>query len=188
MKIYTSLEALGVSALSTPNEILTAMKPGSIFVINNSALTSGEWNFPNTLSTLYILKQLAGRAIIQLFGKGVTNNDYRMYLENDNTPTGQWMKNLTNSDLPMTGKIYQLGAGAKVLFDYSGGNQACIVYAMRGAKIGIYMFDNWNAKATINDYPELAITVSNKVVTMQNNDTVSISIIVLIADSMPLIT
>lgn len=99
-KIYTNLESLGVSASAAPNDFLSAMAQDSVLMIENGTLTSPDWNFPNALSTLVIIKRFNGRVSIFLYGKEIANHDYRMFLNTDNTPSGEWYQCITNADLP----------------------------------------------------------------------------------------
>ena len=115
-KIYTNLESLGVSASAAPNDFLSAMAQDSVLMIENGTLTSPDWNFPNALSTLVIIKRFNGRVSIFLYGKEIANHDYRMFLNTDNTPSGKWYQCITNADVELfTGAI-------KVQFDCLGQN------------------------------------------------------------------
>lgn len=99
-KIYTSPESLGLSASAAPNDFISAMTNNSIFIVDSTVVTSPDWNFPNTFSTLTIVKKQGGRIHIFLYGKQTSNRDYRMFLNQDSTPSGQWEQYITNADLP----------------------------------------------------------------------------------------
>ena len=94
---------------------------------------------------------------------------------------------LFNADLPLSAKTYQLGGSQTLSFSYAGGNASCVIFAMRDSNAGIYLCDNWNHVVTAKDFANLNVSISNKTVTIQNNNTnMAISIIVLIANNMPL--
>lgn len=98
-----------------------------------------------------------------------------------------WNDFLTNADLPLSAKTYQLGGSQTLSFSYAGGNASCVIFAMRDSNAGIYLCDNWNHVVTAKDFANLNVSISNKTVTIQNNNTnMAISIIVLIANNMPL--
>ena len=98
-KIYTSPDSLGVPASAAPNDFLAAMNSNSIFIVESTAVTSPDWNFPNAFSTLVIIKRFNGRVSIFLYGKEIANHDYRMFLDVNNTPSGEWYQYITNADI-----------------------------------------------------------------------------------------
>ena len=104
----------------------------------------------------------------------------------DGTVT-KWENILTNADLPLSAKTYQLGGSQTLSFSYAGGNASCVIFAMRDSNAGIYLCDNWNNVVTAKDFANLNVSISNKTVTIQNNNAnMAISIIVLIANNMPI--
>lgn len=105
----------------------------------------------------------------------------------DESTLGSWDKAVTNADLPLSAKTYQLGGNQELSFSYAGGNASCLIFAVRDSNAGIYLCDNWNYVVTAKDFANLNVSVSNKTVTIQNNNAnMAISIIVLIANNMPL--
>ena len=98
-----------------------------------------------------------------------------------------WVQFVTNADLPLSAKTYQLGGGQTLSFSYAGGNASCLIFAVRDSNAGIYLCDNWNQVVTAKDFANLNVSISNKTVTIQNNNAnMAISIIVLIANNMPI--
>ena len=152
-KIYTSLESLGVSASAAPNDFLSAMAQDSVLMIENGTLTSPDWNFPNALSTLVIIKRFNGRVSIFLYGKEIANHDYRMFLNTDNTPSGEWYQCITNADL-IAGHISSTSCPAgeiteiNVTFDRAFTSNPAVTATL-------------NSSSTSIKYKDLTITVTN---------------------------
>ena len=68
------------------------MQDQSVLFANANELTSNTWNFPDTAGTVLILRYIQHRGAIFFFSKGGTVGDYRMFISQDGSPTGNWIK------------------------------------------------------------------------------------------------
>ena len=94
---------------------------------------------------------------------------------------------ISNADLPLSAKTYQLGGSQTLSFSYAGGNASCLIFAVRDSNAGIYLCDNWDNVVTAKDFANLNVSASNKTVTIQNNNaSFAINVIVLIANNIPI--
>lgn len=157
-KIYTSPESLGVSASAAPNDFLAAMANNSIFIVDSPVVTSPDWNFPNAFSTLVIIKKQLGRVYIFLYGKQTENHDYRMFLNTNNTPSGEWKQYITNADFaPLTyndtpGDNIQdlIKAKAKIIAQNMSGNVCGMLPGgWQGEQFGFTLFGRSNNIITL---------------------------------------
>ena len=125
-----------------------------------------------TLGTIYAFAAGDQKAFLKKYSNGTWSG---------------WAALVTNADLPLSAKTYQLGGSQTLSFSYAGGNASCVIFAMRDSNAGIYLCDNWNNVVTAKDFANLNVSISNKTVTIQNNNAnMAISIIVLIANNMPI--
>lgn len=131
------------------------MTNNSIFIVDSTVVTSPDWNFPNTFSTLTIVKKQGGRIHIFLYGKQTSNRDYRMFLNQDSTTSGQWEQYITNADfIDLT-----LNSGFTNAKNNYGGRNALgyckigdIVYVAGGVGITNYSGTNTVAAALPSGY------------------------------------
>lgn len=102
MKFFTNISSLGLEGdTATPNSVIDAMPYRSALVVASSVFTNPAWNFPDGRYTLEIISVTGGRAIISLYGKTSSEADYRMFLSGENNyPSGEWTKIISNADLP----------------------------------------------------------------------------------------
>ena len=101
MKFFTNITSLGLEGdTATPNSVIDAMPYRSALVVASSVFTNPAWNFPDGRYTLEIISVTGGRAIISLYGKTSTEAEYRMFLNSENNyPSGEWTKIVSNADL-----------------------------------------------------------------------------------------
>lgn len=160
--------------------------PGQYYV-STAANSKTIENCPYTLSgfKLTVEKMSSDGHILQTL-KAV-NEKYIYYRTAANSNFNGWLTPVTNADLPLSAKTYQLGGSQTLSFSYAGGNASCLIFAVRDSNAGIYLCDNWNNVVTAKDFANLNVSISNKTVTIQNNNAnMAISIIVLIANNMTL--
>lgn len=161
--------------------------PGQYYV-STAANSKTIENCPYTLSgfKLTVEKTSSDGHILQTL-KAV-NAKYIYYRTAADSNFNDWLTPVTNADLPLSAKTYQLGGNQELSFSYAGGNASCLIFAVRDSNAGIYFCDNWNYVVTAKDFANLNVSVSNKTVTIQNNNaSFAINVIVLIANNIPVI-
>lgn len=100
-KIYDSVTDLGLtSGSATISGAWTAMVAPSILICPASDFSDA----PNANGTVEIVK--ASKGYIQFWGNTESNNDYRMFLNASNNPSGTWIEQLTRNSIVAEAKSF----------------------------------------------------------------------------------
>lgn len=167
---------------TTPGHYYTPNAGGSQTIQNTPYTASGfKLIVENLSSTQHVLQTLKAANGKRIFYRTAT-------IVSGSYQWSDWESPVTNADLPLSAKTYQLGGNQELSFSYAGGNASCLIFAVRDSNAGIYFCDNWNYVVTAKDFANLNVSVSNKTVTIQNNNaSFAINVIVLIANNIPVI-
>lgn len=84
----------------------------------------------------------------------------------------------------MSAKTYQIAGSANVSFTYDT-YMSCVIFINRGTDIsGLYLCDSWSDVAAIKTAKNVDVTVSSsKSATIQNNNSVAVNVLVLMANN-----
>ena len=91
MRIYNAPEQLGLNALNcTILQVFNALPNYSMFFGTSSSFDASE--LPRDYGIVQIIKRTAARSSITFLSKNVTT-DYRMFLDSNDLPSGEWVTN-----------------------------------------------------------------------------------------------
>lgn len=90
-KIYNSVEDLGLtSGSATIAGALTALPENGILICAAGGFSSSA--VPNIYGTIELKKITTARPVVQFWGRSESNGDWRMFCDNNGTPSGAWIK------------------------------------------------------------------------------------------------
>ena len=94
-----------------------------------------------------------------------------------------WVQFVTNADLPLSARTYQIAGSGNASFTY-GEYMSCIIFINRGTDIsGLYLCDSWSDVAAIKTAKNVDVTASSKTVTIQNNNSIAVNVLVLMVNN-----